>query len=35
VSGMVVTPAGVATRCNSIADASLSLSLSLGRTIAV
>ena len=31
VLGMVVTPFGVTTRCVSITDASLSLSLSLGR----
>jgi len=31
VLGVVVTPVGALTRCVSITDASLSLSLSLGR----
>jgi hypothetical protein len=35
VLGVVVTPVGVASRCNSIAGASLSLSLSLGRAAAL
>jgi len=33
VAGMVATPKGTVTRCFSIAEASLSLSLSLGRTV--